>query len=145
MSEKKTIDPHKIIIREFKIAKANLECPDDFQVQNIASFTSDVNMETECSLEDSLIKAVLVVSVGTVNSEESEEVRASFRFVFIYHYEHLSDHAVKNSDGVALGSIPGKCRCICNVFYIARRVDITLSGHATSGFYFTDSGSAEIS
>jgi len=119
MSKKKTIDPQKIVIQEFRIAKANLECPDDFQGQDIASFTYDVNMETECSLEDSLIKAILVVTVGTVSNEKTEEVSASFRFVFIYNYEHLSDHAVKTSDGVALD--PYLANAIASVTYSTSR------------------------
>jgi len=119
MSESKIIDPRKIIIREFKIVKAMLECPDDYQVQDIASFTYNVDMETECSLEESLVKAALLVSVNTVSNEKSEEVSASFRIVFIYHYEDLADHAVKSRDGVALD--PYLANAIASVTYSTSR------------------------
>lgn len=35
MSEKKPIDPQKIVIREFKITRGNIDCPDEFDIAGI--------------------------------------------------------------------------------------------------------------
>lgn len=100
MSEKKTIDPQKIIIREFKITRGNIDCPDEFDIAGIESFNFNVDLRTGFNLDEKLIRADFSVNVVTISKDKVEEAHSSFHFVFIYHYEDLSSHTNLLEDGV---------------------------------------------
>jgi hypothetical protein len=92
MSEKKLIDPEKILIREFKLIKGNINCPDTFDVQSIESFNYNATLNTGANLDEKFIRADFLVNVSTISKEKTEEATGFYHFVFTYHYEDLLDH-----------------------------------------------------
>ena len=99
MSEKKLINPTKILIREFKLTQGKIDCPGEFETKNIESFNYNANLNTGFNLDEKLIRADFSVSVSTISREKTEEAKGSFHFIFIYHYEDLLDHTKLNDDG----------------------------------------------
>jgi hypothetical protein len=99
MIERKLIDPQRILIREFKITKGKIDCPDEFDFKNIESFSYTANLNTGFNLDEKLIRADFSVSVETVSKEKAEEANGSFHFVFIYHFEDLLGHSSLNESG----------------------------------------------
>lgn len=98
--EKKAIQPEKIIIREFRLIKGQLDSPYEFRVSNIESFSYDVKFNSGVNLDEDLIKADFTISLSTVSKEETTEATGFYHFVFIYHVENLKEHAVIQQEGV---------------------------------------------
>jgi hypothetical protein len=120
MSEKKIIDPQKILIREFKITKGKIDCPDDFDVQKIESFSYTAILNTGFNLDEKLIRADLAVSVSTVSNEKAEEANGSFHFVFFYNFEDLLEHASLSENG-AVDWNPYLANAIASITYSTSR------------------------
>jgi hypothetical protein len=120
MSEKKTIDPQKILIREFKITKGKIDCPDEFDVHNIGSFSYNANLDTGFNLDQKLIRADLSVNVSTISKEKSEEANGSFHLVFIYYFEDLPEHS-KLSENGAVDWNPYLANAIASITYSTSR------------------------
>lgn len=99
MSEKKLINPQLIQIREFKLINGQIDSPFEFQIQNIESFDYNVNLNTGFNFDEKLIKAEISVNVSTISKEKVVEARGSYKFVFVYHFENLSEHAKPGEDG----------------------------------------------
>jgi hypothetical protein len=120
MSEKKMINPERILIREFKITKGKIDCPDDFDVQKIESFSYTAILNTGFNLDQKLIRADLAVSVATVSKEKVEEANGSFHFVFIYNFEDLLEHA-SLSENNAVDWNPYLANAIASITYSTSR------------------------
>jgi hypothetical protein len=93
MAEKKKIDPKKIIIREFRLIKGQIDSPFDFRISDIKSFAFDVDFNTGFNLEENLIKADINIKVSTVSGETTQEAECTYNFVFIFFVENLTEHA----------------------------------------------------
>lgn len=98
------LQPEKIHILETQIIKCNLECPFNFSADSVTSYNSNVGFDMGFNLEDSLIKADLILNVTTVSGseknesgEEKEEAKGEFEFVFIFKVENLNE-MVSNDD-----------------------------------------------
>lgn len=120
MSEKKLIDAQKILIREFKLTKGNVDCPDSFETSSIESFNYNVNLNTGFNLEEKLIRADFSVNVSTISKEKPEEATGSFHFVFMYYFEDLPEHTALKDDG-SVGCNPYLANAIASITYSTSR------------------------
>lgn len=120
MSEKKLIDPKKIAIREFKITRGKIDCPDEFDVAGIESFNFNVDLTTGYNFDEKLVRADFSVSVSTISKDKVEEANSSFHFVFMYHYEDLTDHANLLEDGL-VDCNPYLANAIASITYSTAR------------------------
>ncbi len=120
MSERKLIDAEKILIREFKLTKGNIDCPDEFEIQNIDSFNYNVNLNTGFNLEQKLIRADFTVNVSTISKAKTEEATGSFHFIFMYYYEDLVNHTSLKEDG-SVGCNPYLANAIASISYSTSR------------------------
>ena len=108
------------MIREFKLTKGNIDCPDEFEIQNIDSFNYDVNLSTGFNLEEKLIRADFAVNVSTISKEKTPEATGSFHFVFMYYYEELVDHTTLKEDS-SVGCNPYLANAIASITYSTSR------------------------
>jgi len=97
--ERKPIQPEKIVIREFRLVKGQIDSPFDFRVSNIKSFDFNVNFNTGFNLEENLIKADFVIEVKTLSEEAATEAICTYHFVFLFFVEGLKEHAQRQDDG----------------------------------------------
>lgn len=100
MAEKKKFQPEKIIIREFRLVKGQIDSPFDFRVSNIRGFDFDVEFNTGLNLEEDLVKADFVINLSTASIEPAIEAVCSYHFVFLFNVEGLREHAQMTADGV---------------------------------------------
>lgn len=96
--ERKRIEPEKIVVREFRLVKAQIDSPFDFRVSNIKSFDFSVGLDAGVNLDESLIKADFFIEIRTVSTEITTEASCSAHFVFIYFVEGLSQHSQIHQD-----------------------------------------------
>lgn len=97
--ENKLIQPDKILIREFRLIKGQIDSPYEFRVANISSFDYKVEFNTGVNLDENLIKADFKISLSTISNEKTIEATGFYHFVFIFFVENLKDHAVNDQDG----------------------------------------------
>jgi len=95
----KKIQPEKIIIREFRLIKGQIDSLFDFKISNIKAFNFNVTFDTGFNLEEGLIKADFTIEVSTVSSEPTTEATCIYQFVFIFHVHELKEHAHLAEDG----------------------------------------------
>lgn len=98
MSEKKPIVAQDIIIREFKITRGNINCADDFDVEEVKSFDFSVDVRIGFNLDQKLIRVDFSMAVETISQHKVEEANSSFHFVFVFHYDDLINHTTLGSD-----------------------------------------------
>lgn len=99
MMERRRIQPDKIVIREFRLVKAQIDSPFDFRISNIASFDFSVDFNAGINLEESLIKADFFVDIRTVSAESTKEATCNSHFAFLYYVDGLAEHAQLQADG----------------------------------------------
>ena len=100
MAEAKKIQPEKIIIREFRLVKEQIDSPFDFKIGDIKSFDFKVDFNNSFNLEEGLIKADFVIDVKTISNEQvTEAYCCNYHFVFLFQLENLKDHAQLLEDG----------------------------------------------
>jgi hypothetical protein len=97
--ERKPIQPEKIVIREFRLVKGQIDSPFDFRVSHIKSFDFNVDFNTGFNLEENLIKADFVIEVKTLSEEATAEAICIYHFVFLFFVEGLTEHAQRQDDG----------------------------------------------
>lgn len=91
--------PEKINIVSTQIVKCNIDSPFDFSLENIEGHSFDLDFEIAFNLDDSMIKADLVLNVTTKSKEEIEkESVGAFHFVYIFHVENLQDLAIPDEN-----------------------------------------------
>lgn len=98
--ERKAIQPDKILIRDFKLIKGQLDSPYDFHINTINSFEFKVDYGSGVNLEENLIKSDFTISVTTKSEGNANEATGSYQFVFIYFVENLSEHVMIMPDAV---------------------------------------------
>lgn len=84
--------PDKICIANSAIVKFHIDSPFDFQSKNVK--TNEISMEYNMAfnLEDKLVKIDFQVEVLTESkSENLEEARGTFHFVYVFHVENLEE------------------------------------------------------
>jgi hypothetical protein len=100
MAEAKKIQPDKIIMREFRLVKGQIDSPFDFKIGDIKSFDFKVDFNTSFNLDEGLIKADFIIDVSTVSAEAVTEATCNYFFVFLFYLENLKEHAqvLENGD-----------------------------------------------
>lgn len=99
MAEAKKIQPDKIIMREFRLVKGQIDSPFDFKVSDIKSFDFKVDFNTSFNLDEGLIKADFVIDVTTISNEPTTEAFCNYHFVFLFYLENLKEHVQALEDG----------------------------------------------
>jgi hypothetical protein len=99
MGEARKIQPDKIIMREFRLVKGQIDSPFDFKVGDIKSFDFKVDFNTSFNLDEGLIKADFAIDVTTISNEPVTEAFCNYHFVFLFHLENLNEHAQLLEDG----------------------------------------------
>src|SRR5688572_6969804 len=97
--EKKLIQPDKILIREFRLIRGQIDSPYEFRKASISLFDYKVEFDTGVNLDENLIKADFKISLSTISNEKTVEATGVYHFVFIFFVENLNDHAIQNQDG----------------------------------------------
>ncbi len=97
--ERKAIQPDKIVIKEFRLIKGQLDSPYEFRITGIKSFDFKVDLGTGVNLVENLVKADFTIHVSTKSAENSIEATGSYHLVFIFFVELLNEHAVVLEDG----------------------------------------------
>lgn len=120
MSEKQAINPKKILIREFKITRGNINCPDYFDIEGIESFEFNVNLDLGFNIEENLIRSAFTVNVATKSREQGEEATGSFHLIFIFSYENLRDHTRVGGDE-SVSCNPYLANAIASITYSTSR------------------------
>ena len=118
--EKKIIQPNKILIREFRLIKGQIDSPYEFRVSNIESFDFTVDFTAGLNLEENLIKANFVVSVSTKSRDSAIEATGLYNFVFIFFVENLIEHAA-NLEGGSVDWNPYLANAIASITYSTSR------------------------
>jgi hypothetical protein len=99
MAEAKRIQPDKIIMREFRLVKGQIDSPFDFKMSDIKSFDFKVDFNASFNLDQGLIKADFVIDVTTISNEQVAEAFCNYHFVFLFYLEDLKEHAQLLDDG----------------------------------------------
>lgn len=118
--EKKRIQPEKIVVREFRLIKGQIDSPFDFRVSNIKSFNFNVDFNTGINLGEGLVKADFNIQVKTVSIDPGEEATCAYNFVFIYFVEELHEHAQLMEDG-SIDWNPYLANAIASITYSTSR------------------------
>lgn len=101
MSAKKegTLVPEKINIINTQIVKCNIDSPFDFSMENIEGHSFDLDFDLAFNLDDSMVKADLVLNVSTKSKEEVEiESLGAFHFVYVFYVENLNELAIPDEN-----------------------------------------------
>ncbi len=97
--DKKTIQPEKIVIKEFRLIKGQLDSPYDFRISGIKSFDFNVNLAIGVNIDENLIKSDFDLTVATVSDAETTEANASYQITFLFLVDNLNEHAQTQDDG----------------------------------------------
>ncbi len=133
--ERKPIEPGKIVMREFRLVKGQIDSPYEFKVSNIQKFDYDVAYSPAINLNESLIKADFAINISSQSEGNQVEATGSYHFTFVFFYEHLKDHAVL-LPGAGFDWNPTLANAIASITYSTSR-GILLSrfqGTAMSSF-----------
>ena len=118
--EKKLIQPEKILIREFRLIKGQIDSPYEFRVSNIESFDFKVEFQAGFNTDENLIRADFTIQLSTISKEKITEATGSYHFVFIYALENLKEHTALNADGTVDWN-PYLANAIASVTYSTSR------------------------
>lgn len=99
MAEARKIQPEKIIIREFRLVKGQIDSPFDFKISNIKSFDFKVDFNTAFNIDEGFIKADFIIDVSTISNEPAKEAGCNYFFVFLFYVEDLKEEAQMTADG----------------------------------------------
>jgi hypothetical protein len=118
--DKKAIQAEKIVIREFRLVKGQIDSPFDFRMSNIKSFDFKVDFNTGFNLDEDLIKADFSIEVSTISLETVQEATCSYHFVFIFHVENIKEHTQLVEDGL-IDWNPFMANAIASITYSTSR------------------------
>jgi hypothetical protein len=118
--ERKAIQPEKIVIREFRLIKGQIDSPFEFQISKIASFDFKVEFDSGVNLEENLIKADFKLSVSTISSEPATEASGYYHLVFIFSVEELNAHVKIEAEG-SIDWNPYLANAIASITYSTSR------------------------
>ncbi len=95
--------PEKILIRDFKIIKGQIESPFEFDESQVESHNFQVGFDIGFDLENKMAKTDFKVEIST-DSEGKNESKASglFHFVFIFGVDNLEKLVSRESDGAGV-------------------------------------------
>jgi hypothetical protein len=94
MLDKNTFDPEKISIIEFRMAKGEVETPENFDHSKIEGHHIENELQIGFNLDKKLVKADFTIEIKTKSKGQKEtESIGKFHLVFIYHVENLEELA----------------------------------------------------
>lgn len=90
--EGKKIEPEKIHIVDFKIVRASIDSPWDYELSAVKLFHSEVKFEIGFDVSNLLARTNFIVDVKTDDiNVNTEEAKASFEFIYIFEIENLAE------------------------------------------------------
>ncbi len=89
--DKKHFDATKLIIKEFKIIKGEIEAPFEFDGTQIESYQTDMSFDVSFNTEAKLLKTDIGFSIETKSTNSQKEARAKFDFVYMIHVKNLEE------------------------------------------------------
>ncbi len=94
-----TLIPEKINIISTQIVKFNIDSPFDFLIQNIEGHNYNLDFELAFNLDDSLVKADLIINVSTISKAEVEnESAGEFHIVYVFQVDNLNELVITDDN-----------------------------------------------
>lgn len=118
--ERKAIQPDKIIIREFRLIKGQIDSPYEFRMSDITSFDFNVDFNTGVNIEENLVRSDFQINVSTVSQANSVEAKGSYHFVFIFFIEDMPEHIVITPEQIVEWN-PNLANAIASITYSTTR------------------------
>lgn len=121
MQDKNVFDPEKISLIDFKMIKAQVETPENFDISKVVGHQLDNSLQLGFNLDDKMAKADFTISVKTDSKGENEsEATGNFHLIFIYRIENLEELA-KTEKNKRLNLNPGLANALSSVTYSTSR------------------------
>jgi hypothetical protein len=121
MQDKNVFNPEKIALIDFKMIKAQVDTPENFDIGKVIGHQLDNSFQLGFNLDDKLAKADFTVSVRTDSKGENEsEATGNFHLIFIYRIENLEELAIPEKNK-RLNLNPGLANALSSVTYSTSR------------------------
>ena len=136
MFDQVTLEPEKILFREFKILRGNINSPLEFKQKSILSYKSDVAFDIAFLLDKNIIKSEIEIEAKTISgSKNKTEADGFFHIAFFFEIEHLDQYILENTPK-QIHIHPGMANAIASISYSTARGIILsrLQGTALSAF-----------
>lgn len=91
-------DPEKITLIDFKMIKAQIDAPEDFQINLIEGFELDNSFNLSFNLKEKLAKADFRVNVKTLIPSKTSLATGLFHLIFIYKVENLDELTIEDNE-----------------------------------------------
>jgi hypothetical protein len=136
MFDQVALEPEKILFREFKILRGNINSPLEFKQKRIKSYKSDVAFDMAFQLEKNMIKSEIEIKAKTISDGKNKaEADGFFHIAFFFEIEHLEQYVLEVAPK-QMHIHPGMANAIASISYSTAR-GIILSrfqGTALSAF-----------
>lgn len=136
MLDKSKFNPEKINLVDCKIIKAQVDMPENFDLNKVAGYKLDNTLQLGFNLEDKLAKADFTINIQSDSKGDNEfEASGDFHLVFIYRIENLEELAVLDKNN-RVDLNPSLANALSSVTYsTSRGILITrLQGTALQNF-----------
>jgi hypothetical protein len=122
MPDKKSVQPDKLSIVDYKLLKGQIDTPDSFDQEKIDGFYTDNSLQLGFNLDDKLAKAVIVIQIRS-NSEckNEKEATGNFEFVYIFSIANLEELASKEESTDKLLIDPHLANTLASISYSTSR------------------------
>lgn len=117
-----TMDPEKIQIASFRIIRAQINSPFEFDNNKIEGHNYDCKLDLGFNLQDKLIKADLSVSVETksLDGTDQDEAAGAFGFTYVFHIENIEELTSLDKDDTVIMH-PALGNAIASIAYSTSR------------------------
>ena len=136
MLDKSKFNPEKINLVDCKIIKAQVDMPENFDLNKVAGYKLDNTLQLGFNLEDKLAKADFTINIQSDSKGDNEfEASGDFHLVYIYRIENLEELAVLDKNN-RVDLNPSLANALSSVTYsTSRGILITrLQGTALQNF-----------
>ena len=136
MLDKNKFNPEKINLVDCKIIKAQVDMPENFDLNKVAGYKLDNTLQLGFNLEDKLAKADFIINIQSDSKGDNEfEASGDFHLVFIYRIENLAELAILDKNN-RVDLNPSLANALSSVTYsTSRGILITrLQGTALQNF-----------
>lgn len=136
MLDKSKFNPEKINLVDCKIIKAQVDMPENFDLNKVAGYKLDNTLQLGFNLEDKLAKADFIINIQSDSKGDNEfEASGDFHLVFIYRIENLAELAILDKNN-RVDLNPSLANALSSVTYsTSRGILITrLQGTALQNF-----------
>ena len=136
MLDKSKFNPEKINLVDCKIIKAQVDMPENFDLNKVAGYKLDNTLQLGFNLEGKLAKADFTINIQSDSKGDNEfEASGDFHLVYIYRIENLEELAVLDKNN-RVDLNPSLANALSSVTYsTSRGILITrLQGTALQNF-----------